>query len=333
MSTTQATVIIPLLSTTSLAAQCTKKPHKTISHSVLTQKTCIKIPFSTITPTPSQETNNNRLHKLDHKDWLSPNDILKIFENLKDPNSIIPVFNQYYNCKDYRHTELLFTLVINKLAHANNSDAIDSLMQTIKHQKGCRLSDDFFYNVIKIYGHLAGRINRAIECESGNLSATFYVLDEFPKQRCIPNVRTFSMLMHGLCEGGMVEEAFELFDRIERDGIDPDTITFNILISGLRIGSKVGLRRGRTVRAGLRTTRAGSGRFHGLNRPSCNSSQVFMRFGSYDPNTIRFGSTVSNTMNQLGPLSRAGLDMGLPCGARSGPVQGPQGPVRAGFMG
>ncbi|GAV78688.1 PPR_1 domain-containing protein/PPR_2 domain-containing protein, partial [Cephalotus follicularis] len=241
---------------------------------------------------------NNHLHKLDHKDWLSPNDILKIFENLKDPNSIIPVFNQYYNRKDYRPTELLFTLVINKLAHANNFDAIDSLMQTIKLQKCCRLSDDFFYNVIKIYGHLAGRINRAIEtlydmpsyncwpsvktfnfvlnllvcskffdvvykvylqapvlgveidtcclnilikglCESGNLSAAFYVLDEFPKQRCKPNVRTFSTLMHGLCEGGMVEEAFELFERMERDGIDPDTITFNILISGLRKQGRV----------------------------------------------------------------------------------------------
>ncbi|GAV84323.1 PPR_2 domain-containing protein [Cephalotus follicularis] len=149
-------VIIPLLRTTSLASQCTKKPHKTISHSVLTQKkkTCVKIPFSTISPTPSQETNNNRLHKLDHKDWLSPNDILKIFKHLL--------------------------------------------------------------------------------CKSVNLSAAFYVLEEFPKQRCRPNVRTFSTLMHGLCEGGMVEEAFGLFDRMERDGIDPDMITFNIVISGFR---------------------------------------------------------------------------------------------------
>ncbi|GAV84077.1 PPR_2 domain-containing protein, partial [Cephalotus follicularis] len=115
-------------------------------------------------------------------------------------------------------------------------------------------------------------------CEIGNLSATFCVLDEFPKQRCRPNVRTFSTLMHGLCEGGMVEEAFELFDRMERDGFDPDTITFNILISGLRIGSKVGLRRGRTVRTGSRTIQAGSGRFHGLNWPNCNSGVHAVRF-------------------------------------------------------
>lgn len=37
-------------------------------------------------------------------------------------------------------------------------------------------------------------------CENGYLESAFDVLEEFPKQRCEPNIKTFSTLMHGLCE-------------------------------------------------------------------------------------------------------------------------------------
>lgn len=213
---------------------------------------------------------------------------------------MISVWNQYSNRKDYKPNQAIYTLVINKLAQADNFDAIEVIMQRIKLEKSsCRLTNDFFYNVIKIYGHLAGRIKKAMEtlydmpngyncwptvktfnlvlnllvsarlfdvvhelyvkapmlgieidacclnilikglCENGDLDAAFYVLDEFPKQRCRPNVRTFSTLMHGLCEKGKVDDAFGLLERMEKEGIDADTITFNILISGLRKQGKV----------------------------------------------------------------------------------------------
>ncbi|KAM7492482.1 hypothetical protein LguiA_035403 [Lonicera macranthoides] len=244
----------------------------------------------------SQESNFPNL--LNHKDWLSPNEVVNIFHTLKEPNSLLPALNQLSKRKDYKPNEALYTTVINKLAQAKNFDGIEEVMERIKGEKGYRLTDDFFYNVIKIYGNVAGRINRAIEtlfdmpnyhcwptvrtfnfvlnllvsskqfdiihevymgasklgveidacclniiikglCGCDDLDAAFYVLDEFPKQNCIPNVRTFSTLMHGLCERGRVEEAFQLLERMEKEGIDPDTITFNILISGLRKQGRV----------------------------------------------------------------------------------------------
>ncbi|KAF5735293.1 putative pentatricopeptide repeat-containing protein [Tripterygium wilfordii] len=171
-------------------------------------------------------------------------------------------------------------------------------MQRVKAERTYRLSDEFFYNVIKVYGNMAGRIKAAIDtlfdmpsfgcrpsvrtfnfvlnllvcaqlfdvvhevyvgapklgiaidacclnilikglCKSGNMDAAFYVLDEFPKQKCMPNVRTYSTLMRGLCENGRVEEAIKLLDRMESEGIDADTITFNVLISGLRKQGRV----------------------------------------------------------------------------------------------
>ncbi|KAL6957020.1 hypothetical protein U1Q18_024351 [Sarracenia purpurea var. burkii] len=235
---------------------------------------------------------------LDQKDWLSSNEVVKIFQTLKDPNSALTTLNQVSKRKDYKPNEALYSVVITKLALAKNFDGIEDVMGRIRIEKSCRLSENFFYNVIKIYGNVAGRINRSIEtlfdmpnyncwptvktlnfvlnllvsskqfdivhevylgasklgieidacclnimikglCGCGDLDAAFSVLDEFPKQGCRPNVRTYSTIMHGLCERGRIEEAFEFFERMEREGIEPDTITFNILISGLRKQGRV----------------------------------------------------------------------------------------------
>ncbi|XP_017257737.1 pentatricopeptide repeat-containing protein At3g14580, mitochondrial isoform X1 [Daucus carota subsp. sativus] len=238
-----------------------------------------------------QEFDNFNILK--HKDWLSPTELVKIFQNLKDPNLSLNLLNQVSKRKDYKPNQLFYTTVINNLAAAKNFDGVEEVMKRIKVEKRCRLDDDFFYNVIKIYGHFAGRINRAVEtlfampqyscwptvktfnfvlnllvtskqfdivhevymgasnlgvevdacclniiikglCECGDVEAALKVLEEFPKQNCVPNVRTFSTLMHGLCRHGKVEEALRLFERMENEGVEADAITFNILIVGLR---------------------------------------------------------------------------------------------------
>lgn len=267
-----------------------------IFHSLSTQSTTIQTPYRT-TPIPPQDSDT--LNKLNHKDWLAPCEVLKITSAIKNPTSLITFLDQYSKRKDYKPNEALYTLVINKLAQANMFDAIDYVMQRINAERHCcRLSDEFFYNVIKIYGNVACRTSTAIDtlfdmpkyncwpsvktfnfvlnllvsaklfdvvhdvymrapqlgieidacclnilikglCECGKLEAAFYVLDEFPKQRLRPNVRTYSTLMHALCDKGKVGEAFGLFERMEKEGIYPDTITYNILISGLRKEGRV----------------------------------------------------------------------------------------------
>ncbi|XAR68207.1 hypothetical protein NMG60_11003258 [Bertholletia excelsa] len=239
----------------------------------------------------SQDSDSHGI--LSHKDWLSTNEVVKIFQTLKEPNTALAVLNQVSKRKDYRPNEALYTVVINKLALAKNFDGIEDVMKRIKFESSCRLSEDFFYNVIKIYGNVAGRVNWAIKtlfdmpkyncwptaktfnfvlnllvstkqfdiihevymsasklgveidtcclnilikglCGRGDMDVAFNLLDEFPKQGCLPNLRTYSTLMHGLCDQNRMEEAFGLLERMESEGIDPDTITFNILISGLR---------------------------------------------------------------------------------------------------
>ncbi|KZV19408.1 pentatricopeptide repeat-containing protein mitochondrial [Dorcoceras hygrometricum] len=230
---------------------------------------------------------------VNHKDWLSQPQVIRIFNRIKDSDLILPLFIQLSTRKDYAPSESLYSTVINKLAAAGDFDGVQTLMQRIKLERRCRLSDALFRNVIKIYGHSAGRINKVIEtlfdmpnykcwpsvvtfncvlnilvstkqfevvhevyarapslgvevdacclniivkglCECGKIEAALDVLDEFPKQNCMPNVRTFSTIMHGLCELGRVDEAFSLLDRMESEGVEVDAIVFNILILGLR---------------------------------------------------------------------------------------------------
>ncbi|GMH05559.1 hypothetical protein Nepgr_007399 [Nepenthes gracilis] len=277
------------------------KLQKTVFQSPLLCST-INRPFTctNASSSPSSGSYNraDNLAKLYSKDWLSPNEVQEIFKAL-DPNSVPALLDHVSKRKDYKPNEAFYTLVITKLGQVRNFDAIDDLLTKFKTQKNCRLSDDFFYNVLKIYGNVGGRINRAIEtlydmpkcyncwpsvktfnfvlnllvstkqfdivhevylgagklgieidacclnilikglCECGHLDDAYYVLDEFPKQGCIPNVRTFSTIMHGLCENGKVDKAFGLIERMENEDIYPDTITYNTLISGLQKQGRV----------------------------------------------------------------------------------------------
>ncbi|CAN4117645.1 unnamed protein product [Withania somnifera] len=274
------------------------KIHKLISQSPL-KISNLRPPFSYPFSSSSQIQKIHDTHKLvNSKDWLSPNEVIKIFQNLENPSSALIVLNQISKRKDYKPNEAIYSIVIKNLAIGKNFDAIDTLMEKIKIGRQCRLSDEFFYNVIKIYGHLSGRINKAMNtlfdmpsykcwpsvktfnfvlnllvnnkqfdvvdkvymrgyelgleidvcslnimvkglCRCGEIDVAYKLFDEFPKQNCRPNVRTFSTIMHGLCGRGRVDEALELLQRMEEEDVEPDAIVFNTLISGLRKQGRV----------------------------------------------------------------------------------------------
>ncbi|XP_007022117.2 PREDICTED: pentatricopeptide repeat-containing protein At3g14580, mitochondrial [Theobroma cacao] len=217
-------------------------------------------PFSTHQPTAPTSP---PLFKLTHKDWLSPNEILKIFDNLKEPTSVISVLNQYSARKDYKPTEPLFTLVINKLADAQDFDCIENIMEKLKHEKPCRLSDDFFQNVIKKYGHCGGRIKRAIETlfsmpdygtwpsvKTFNIILSLLVANKLfdvvheiygkgPKLGIEIEACTLNILIKGLCENGKLESAFQVLDEFPKQGCKPNVRTFSTLMHGLCEKGKV----------------------------------------------------------------------------------------------
>nr|XP_009783781.1 PREDICTED: pentatricopeptide repeat-containing protein At3g14580, mitochondrial-like [Nicotiana sylvestris]XP_009783782.1 PREDICTED: pentatricopeptide repeat-containing protein At3g14580, mitochondrial-like [Nicotiana sylvestris]XP_009783783.1 PREDICTED: pentatricopeptide repeat-containing protein At3g14580, mitochondrial-like [Nicotiana sylvestris]XP_016484585.1 PREDICTED: pentatricopeptide repeat-containing protein At3g14580, mitochondrial-like [Nicotiana tabacum] len=174
-------------------------------------------PFSS-----SQIQNSDDINLVNYKDWLSPNEVIKIFQNLNDPNSALNVLNQISKRKDYKPNEAIYSVVVKNLAMAKNFDAIETLMEKIKFERKCRLSDEFFYNVIKIYGHVAGRINRAIE-----------TLFDMPNYKCWPSVRTFNFVLNLLVNTKQFDVVHKVYIRASELGVEIDACCLNIIIKGL----------------------------------------------------------------------------------------------------
>ncbi|KAL5564703.1 hypothetical protein UlMin_027867 [Ulmus minor] len=160
--------------------------------------------------------------RLNHKDWLSPNEVLQLFSNVRDPKSVIEAFDHYSKRKDFKPNEALYTLIINKLAQARFFDAIDDLLRRIRAERKCRLSDEFFRNVIKIYGNVGGRIDKAME-----------TLFDMPIYECWPSVKTFNFVLNLLVSAKLFDVVHELYLAAPKLGIEIDACCLNILVKGL----------------------------------------------------------------------------------------------------
>ncbi|XVE52973.1 hypothetical protein DITRI_Ditri02bG0167400 [Diplodiscus trichospermus] len=136
-------------------------------------------------------------------------------------------------------------------------------MENLKHEKACRLSDDFFQNVIKKYGRVGARIKRAIETlfsmpEHGtwpsvktfNIVLTLLVSNKLfdvvhevygkaPKLGIEIEARTLNILIKGLCQNGQLDLAFQVLDEFPRQGCKPNLRTFSTLMHGLCEKGKV----------------------------------------------------------------------------------------------
>lgn len=167
------------------------------------------------------ENDNFWLKRLDHKDWLAPNEVLKVFQNLRDPELVMGAFTKTSTRMDYKPSEALYSLLIDRFAHAHKFDAIGVLLDRAKCEK-CQLSDEFFHRVIKIYGNLANQPELAIN--------TLYRMPEF---QCWPKVKTFNYVLNLLVCSKQFKLIHEVFLSASRLGVLLDTCCFNILIKCL----------------------------------------------------------------------------------------------------
>ncbi|PIA48188.1 hypothetical protein AQUCO_01400633v1 [Aquilegia coerulea] len=161
------------------------------------------------------------LERLDHQDWLSPNEVVEIFERLRNPESVMNVLEKFSRRKDYKPNEALYSVIIRKLSQAKKFNAIQDILKRVKAEKTCRLSDDFFYGVIKTYGN-AGYIDRAIE-----------TLFSMPEYNCWPAIKTFNYVLNLLVSSKQFDILPEVYLGASRLGLEIDTCCLNILIKGL----------------------------------------------------------------------------------------------------
>ncbi|XP_050370867.1 pentatricopeptide repeat-containing protein At3g14580, mitochondrial [Argentina anserina] len=190
---------------------------KLLTHPILQSLT----QYSTLTHTPSPSLPQIP-KKLHHKDWLSPTEVLQVFTSLPDPTSLLPTLHHYSTRKDYKPTEALYTLIIDKLSQAHLFDSVDTIISRIKSERNCRLSDDFFRNVIRNYGNVGGYIKKAMQ--------TLY---DMPGFGCWPSVKTFNLVLHLLVSTKMFEVVHEVYLKSAELGVEVDACSLNIMIKGL----------------------------------------------------------------------------------------------------
>ncbi|CAH9116083.1 unnamed protein product [Cuscuta epithymum] len=230
-----------------------------------------------------------------HKDWLSPTQVIKIFHNLKDPHSALSLWTQISKRKDYNPNEALYSAVINKLADSKNFDGIDTLMERIKCERKCRLSDEFFYEVIKIYGNVGGRINRAT-----------YTLFDMPNYKCWPSVRTFNFVLNLLVNTKQFDVVHEVYLGASKLGIEIDACCLNIIIKGLCNCGKLDSAFQVLEEFPKQNCRPTVRTFSTIMRALCDRGCVEDAYGllermrkeGVDPDTITFNILISGFMKQ-----------------------------------
>ncbi|XP_048321477.2 pentatricopeptide repeat-containing protein At3g14580, mitochondrial [Ziziphus jujuba] len=233
--------------------------------------------------------------RLGHKDWLAPNEVLQVFAAIKDPISITTALQHYSKRKDYKPNEALYTLIINKLGQAHLFDAIEDVMNRIKAERNCRLSDEFFRGVIKIYGNVGGRINKAME-----------TLFDMPDYNCWPTVKTFNFVLNLLVSSKLFDVVHELYVAAPKLGIEIDACCLNILIKALcecgKLDAAVKLLDEFPKQRCKPTAMTFSTLMHGL----CDNGKVEEALGfletmekeGIDPDTITFNILISGLRKQ-----------------------------------
>ncbi|KMZ58475.1 hypothetical protein ZOSMA_76G00310 [Zostera marina] len=126
------------------------------------------------------------LEKLDHRDWLAPNEAMKIFKTLKNADQVLVALKKISSRNDYKPNESLFSLIVDRLARERRIDDIEDVLQTVKYTK-IKVSDSFFSNLIKIYINVANHPEKAIQ--------VLFRMSEF---HCCPTIDTFNLVLNML---------------------------------------------------------------------------------------------------------------------------------------
>lgn len=220
--------------------------------------------FSTLSKSTGTRSNDENywLERLNHRDWLSPNEILKIFSHVSNPDSLIPAFQKATTRIDYKPNEALYALLIEKLAFARKFDEVETLLGRVKLER-IKLSEVLFHKLVKMYGNVANDPEKAIEtlrkmpevCSCPSVKTFNYVLNLLVNNRQFQVIQelylsaprlgvtvdtcSFNILIKGLCKIGQFEAAVDLFDEMPKQGCAPNTNTYSTLIHYLCRNNRV----------------------------------------------------------------------------------------------
>ncbi|KAF3787048.1 Pentatricopeptide repeat-containing protein [Nymphaea thermarum] len=199
----------------------------------------LRIPIASLSTLAQVRPDINRV---DHEDWLSPNEVLKVFDGIRDPQLLISTFHKASLRKDYKPNEALYSIIFERLAHAQMFDAIEDLLIRIKMER-CMLSDEFFHEAFQLYErtdragchHDTITFNILISglCKQKRVAEAMDLLDKMKGKGCLPNSGSYLAVIYGLLDIKKSLDAKEYLYRMISEGSAPSFRSFKLLIQGL----------------------------------------------------------------------------------------------------
>lgn len=100
--------------------------------------------------------------------------------------------------------------------------SIDEMLQRIKLEKNCSLSDEFFCAVLKLYGNVGGLVDRCVQ-----------ILYDMPSYKVWPSAKTFCFVLNLLVNSRQFSIVHEVYSRSSKLGVSVDACCLNIMLKGL----------------------------------------------------------------------------------------------------
>ncbi|KAL6186098.1 hypothetical protein ACLB2K_042220 [Fragaria x ananassa] len=189
---------------------------------------------------------------------LAESEVLQRLKHEPQLGLALEYFRSISNSRDFKHTQLTYKAMIEKLGSQCEMDGVQYLMHQMKLE-GVSCSEDLFISVVKacrraglaeqalkvfyrirefgykpsvkIYNHLLD----ALLCEN-----RFWMINpvyvKMKKDGMVPNVFTYNILLKALCKNDRVDGAHKLLGEMSK-GCCPDTVSYTTVVSALcRLG-------------------------------------------------------------------------------------------------
>lgn len=182
--------------------------------------------------------------------------VCKMIRNFKSAETAWQFFCWAATQPGFSHDVYTVSAMIGRLARCGHTDIVDQLMSKVKRGQ-MKLSFNTIRLVIDFYGifcngHAAIKCFRDVKFLCGPMSKTnllllyssllrtldkcnmnsdaLDMLDEMILGGILPDIRTFSELMHSFALQGDIKVVQRLFGMVKQSGIEPDAYMFRILI-------------------------------------------------------------------------------------------------------
>ncbi|KAK6934090.1 Pentatricopeptide repeat [Dillenia turbinata] len=159
------------------------------------------------------------LSRLNHKDRLAPNEVLQIFQTLKNPKLILDVLNKLAKRKNYRPHEALYTIVIQNISGCQKCFEFFEKME-----KAGVDPDAITFNIIISGLRKEGRFEEAVN-----------LFNKMGHKGCDPSRGTHQEELHALLDVEIEKfsEAKCILDRMVSMGLNPSFVSYKLIIHGL----------------------------------------------------------------------------------------------------